>query len=171
MVFHHYDDIWLNFLLHWLYPAHWFHSSQPEPLLPPSEAIPSGPVPAALSAALVQHCVEDGHTVQQNDVKWLGRVRAASTLLAFIIILFRQCYQSIRLHFFPPQEARFFFPFYTLRCRPTVPSSTHHDPWDPSCWLSVQTFKTILQIHCRSDSRFRSAADVLDLTRCHCGQR
>ncbi|TDH03398.1 hypothetical protein EPR50_G00162600 [Perca flavescens] len=48
--------------------AHRFHPGQPEPVLPPSEAVPAGPVPAALSAALVQHRLQDRHTVQQNNV-------------------------------------------------------------------------------------------------------
>lgn len=62
----------LDFLSHWLYPAHRFNPGQPEPLLHPSEAVPTGPVPAALAAPLVQYRLQDRHPVQQNNVTQHG---------------------------------------------------------------------------------------------------
>lgn len=69
-----YFHIFLNHLFHWLYPAYWINISQPEPLLHPSEAVPPGPVSAAVFSPLVQHCLQDRHTVQQNHVIWHSQV-------------------------------------------------------------------------------------------------
>ncbi|CAB1414438.1 unnamed protein product [Pleuronectes platessa] len=52
--------------------AHWLDPGQPEPLLHPTEVVPTGPVPAPLTAALVQHRLQDWDPVQQNNVTQPG---------------------------------------------------------------------------------------------------
>lgn len=120
----------LNFFCpHWLYPAHWFNSGQPESLLHSTEIIPTGPVPAALPAALVQHRLQDWHTVQPNNVTHYGELFVE---LFFLSSFIEPYISDFHCHlFFRSTTVPFLtsLPLYTPRCARThilncVPLST-----------------------------------------------
>lgn len=112
-------DVSLTVCPHWLYPAHRVHSGQPEPLLHPTEIIPTGPVPAALLATLVQHCLQDRHSVQPNNVTQHGEL--------FVKLFFFWLYLSIDFWFplsslFQEHNCSVFLtslPLHTPRCTHT----------------------------------------------------